>query len=162
MILEDAKSIPRLLLLLALVGYVCSCANHSYRGYKYQPYHLRGIRYHPLSPRQAVGFIEYGVASHYTEGNWLFPGKTALGERFQSSALEGAHRILPLPCRVKVTNLNNGKSTILRLNDRGPFIKGRILDVTPKAAKKLEFYARGITRVRIRVLSVGDGRYRIH
>lgn len=162
MILESAKGIVRLLVVYTSIFCLCSCAGRHYRGYKYRPYAIRGVRYYPLHPRAAVGFVEHGTASYYGEGNWLFPGKTALGERFQGSALEGAHKTLPLPCRVKVTNLRNGRSTILRLNDRGPFIKGRILDVTPATAKKLGFYTRGTTRVRIVVLSVGDGRYVIH
>ncbi|PWU11611.1 MAG: septal ring lytic transglycosylase RlpA family lipoprotein [Verrucomicrobia bacterium] len=156
-----SKSVLQSLLTFLLVTSLCSCASRSYQGYKYRPYMVHGVRYHPLSPRQALSFTEYGTASHYSEGWWIFPGKTALGERFHSSAMEGAHRTLPLPCRIRVTNLRNGRSVILRINDRGPFIRGRILDVTPTAARKLGFYRSGLTRVRIRVLSVGDGRYRI-
>ncbi|HSP41770.1 MAG TPA: RlpA-like double-psi beta-barrel domain-containing protein, partial [Luteolibacter sp.] len=74
--------------------------------------------------------------------------------------LTGAHKTLPLPCIVKVTNLENGKSVKLRLNDRGPFIAGRHLDVTPRAAKKLGFKHKGLTSTRLEVLSVGDGRYK--
>lgn len=159
MVVFEAKGLFRLLFIFALVGSLCSCAGRSYRGYKYRPYMIKGIRYHPISPRAARGFVEYGVASHYNEGNWLFPGKTAIGERFRASAMEGAHRHLPLPCRVKVTNLKNRRSVILRLNDRGPYLKERILDVTPAAAKKLGFYNQGIARVRVIVLSVGDGSY---
>lgn len=162
MILNLIKSVFQLLLAFLLVICFCSCATRSYSGYKYRPYTVRGVHYCPLAPRRAVGFVEYGTASHYTEGWLLFPGKTALGERFDGSAMEGAHRILPLPCRIRVTNLRNGRSVILRINDRGPFIRGRILDVTPAAAKKLGFYRSGLARVRIKVLSVGDGRYRIH
>lgn len=162
MIPDPAKSGIQLLLILLLGAGLCSCATtRSYRGYKCRPYTMRGVRYHPLSPREAIGFVECGTASYYREGNWLFPGKTALGEHFRGSAMEGAHRVLPLPCRVRVTNLRNGKSVILRLNDRGPFLKGRILDVTPAAARELGFRHRGLTRVRIVVLSVGDGRYKI-
>ncbi len=160
--LNLTKSVFQPLLAFLLVICLCSCATRSYCGYKYRPYTIRGVRYYPLAPREAMGFVEYGTASHYTEGWWLFPGKTALGERFHGSAMEGAHRTLPLPCRIRVTNLHNGRSVILRINDRGPYIKRRILDVTPAAAKKLGFHRSGLTRVRIRVLSVGDGRYRIH
>jgi rare lipoprotein A len=74
--------------------------------------------------------------------------------------LTGAHKTLPLPSLVKVTNLNNGRSVKIRINDRGPFIAGRHLDVTPKAAKKLGFYESGLTTTRLEVLSVGDGNYR--
>lgn len=74
--------------------------------------------------------------------------------------LTGAHKTLPLPCLVKVTNLGNGRSLKVRINDRGPFIPGRILDVTPRAAKKLGFYDQGVTDVRMEVISVGDGSYK--
>jgi rare lipoprotein A len=74
--------------------------------------------------------------------------------------LTGAHKTLPLPCLVKVTNLENGKSVKLRINDRGPFIAGRHLDVTPRAAKKLGFKHKGLTTTRLEVLSVGDGFYK--
>jgi len=75
-------------------------------------------------------------------------------------AVSGAHKTLPIPCRVKVTNLANGKTLKLRLNDRGPFIPGRIIDVTPRAAAKLGFKKDGLTQVRVELLSVGDGKYR--
>jgi rare lipoprotein A len=74
--------------------------------------------------------------------------------------LTGAHKTLPLPCLVKVTNLENGKSLKIRINDHGPFIAGRHLDLTPRAAKKLGFYDQGLTTTRIEVLSVGDGSYK--
>jgi rare lipoprotein A len=115
-----------------------------------------------MAPREAVGFVEEGIASHYDESRWFFfPGKTAIGERQYSWSKGAAHKTLPLPCVVRVTNLRNGRTTVVRVNDRGPFVPGRILDVTPPVAKKLGFYERGLTPVRIEVLSVGDGRYRI-
>ena len=147
-----------LLAALLLTG----CAGpRSYKGYKYKPYSIRGTKYYPLHPRQARGFVETGIASHYKEGNWLFPGKTALGERFRHGAREGAHKTLPIPCRVKVTNLRNGRNTIIRVNDRGPYVRGRIIDVSPRVARELGFYRSGLAPVRLEVLSVGDGKYRI-
>ena len=74
--------------------------------------------------------------------------------------ISAAHKTLLLPCVVKVTNLNNDKSLKMRVNDRGPFIPCRIIDVTPRAAKKLGFKAKGLTRCRVEVLSVGDGMYK--
>lgn len=133
----------------------------SYRGYKYKPYTVRGVMYYPIEPRAAVGYVEEGVASHYQIGSYLFPGKTAIGEKMTPSSLIAAHKTLPLPCSIRVTNLINGRSTILRVNDRGPFIEGRMLDVSSKAAKKLGFHDAGLTPVRIEVLSVGDGKYRL-
>lgn len=149
------------LLLLLLSALLASCAAPSYSGYKHRPYTIRGIRYEPIHPHYAAGFVEEGLASHYREGNWLFPGKTALGEKYRAGALAGAHKILPIPCRVRVTNLRNGRSVVIRINDRGPFIDGRIVDVTPRVAKKLGFYHQGLTPVRVELVDVGDGRYRI-
>ena len=87
-------------------------------------------------------------------------GNTSLGEKVVPFAISGAHKTLPLPCRVKVTNLENGKSLKMRLNDRGPFIPGRIIDVTPRAAAKLGFKDQGLAQVRVEVLSVGDGEHK--
>jgi rare lipoprotein A len=84
-----------------------------------------------------------------------------LGEKQWPWSRAGAHKLLPLPCRVRVTNLRNGRSTIIRLNDRGPFIAGRTLDVTEPVAKELGFYEAGLAAVRIEVLSVGDAQWRV-
>ena len=151
----------RVVLLLTGMAALAGCAGPSYRGYKYKPYTVRGQTYYPMSPQEAIGFTEYGVASHYKEGNWIFPGRTAIGEKLYPSTHAAAHKTLPLPCRIRVTNLKNGKSMVMRVNDRGPFIDGRILDVTAPAAKRLGFYKQGLTRVKIQVIDVGDGRYRI-
>jgi len=125
-------------------------------------YTIRGQTYHPMSVEQALGHTETGICSWYDESKFfgLKRGNTSLGEKVQPWHLTGAHKTLPLPCLVKVTNLENGKTLRLRLNDRGPFIPGRHLDVTPRAAKKLGFYEKGLTRTRIEVLSVGDGRHK--
>ncbi len=147
--------------LLFACGILSGCGGGSYGGYKYKPYTVRGIRYEPLSPRAAIGYTEEGIASHYSEGFLIFPGKTALGESMYGWTTGAAHKTLPLPCRVRITNLRNGRSTVVRVNDRGPYVKGRIVDVTAPVAKKLGFYERGTAPVRIKVLSVGDGRYRI-
>jgi len=111
---------------------------------------------------KALGYTETGGCSWYDESSFfgLKRGTTSLGEKVQPWHLTGAHKTLPLPCLVKVTNLENGKSVKVRINDRGPFIAGRHLDVTPKAAKKLGFYGDGLTGTRIEVLSVGDGKYK--
>lgn len=111
---------------------------------------------------EALDFEETGGCSWYDESSWLGlkRGTTSLGEKVMPWHLTGAHKTLPLPCLIKVTNLENGKSLKVRINDRGPFIPGRILDVTPRAAKKLGFYDQGITTTRIEVISVGDGSYK--
>lgn len=125
-------------------------------------YTVRGQAYQPMSVDQALDFEETGSCSWYNESSLLGfkRGTTSLGEKVMPWHLTGAHKTLPLPCLVKVTNLKNGKSVKVRINDRGPFIPGRILDVTPRAAKKIDFYDNGITNVRMEVISVGDGSYK--
>lgn len=125
-------------------------------------YTIKGQTYHPMSVDQALGFSETGTCSWYDESSFfgLKRGNTSLGEKVKPWHLSGAHKTLPLPCLVKVTNLENGRSLKVRINDRGPFIPGRHLDLTPRAAKKLNFHGDGLTRTKIDVLSVGDGRYR--
>lgn len=147
--------------LIVVAVTLTGCGHGDYTGYKYRPYTVRGIHYTPMQPDEAPGYVEEGIASHYKESWLFFPGKTALGENNWDWSSTGAHKTLPLPCQIRVTNLRNGKSTVLRLNDRGPFIAGRNLDVTVPVAKKLGFYEAGLAPVRIEVLSVGDGRYKI-
>jgi len=125
-------------------------------------YQVRGQHYQPMSVDAALDFEETGTCSWYNESSFfgLRRGTTSLEEKVMPWHLTGAHKTLPLPCLVKVTNLENGKSVKVRINDRGPFIPGRILDVTPRAAKKLGFYGDGLTETRVEVLSVGDGSYK--
>lgn len=101
-----------------------------------------------------------GVSSFYAED---FHGKlTANGEVFDMYGLTAAHKTLPLNTIVRVTNLANNKSLILRINDRGPYVKGRILDCSYGAAKKLDFLLQGTTKVRIEIIEVGDDKYMKH
>lgn len=94
-----------------------------------------------VAPR---GSPQHGIASIYTDH------RTASGEKYSRHALAGAHKHLPLGCQCKVTNLKNGKSVIVRINDRGPYIRGRIIDLTPAAAAKLGFgYSQGIAKVKV-------------
>jgi rare lipoprotein A len=154
-------TMPRWAVLFIVPCILASCSQQEYSGYQYRPYFVRGVRYTPMSPGQVPGYVEEGIASHYKEG-WLFlPGPTSLGEKQWPWSRAGAHKLLPLPCRVRVTNLRNGRSTIIRLNDRGPFIAGRTLDVTEPVAKELGFYEAGLAPVRIEVLSVGDAQWRV-
>ena len=115
-----------------------------------------------MSVDDALRYDEVGEASWYDESKYfgLVRGDTSLGEKVMPFALSAAHKTLPIPCRVKVSNLENGKSVKLRVNDRGPFIPGRIIDVTPRAAGKLGFKKQGLVQVRVEVLSVGDGKYK--
>jgi rare lipoprotein A len=144
-----------------LAAFLAGCGGGGYKGYKTAPYTIRGVRYEPMQPREAVGYVEEGVASHYKHGFLIFPGQTALGEKIYAWSKGAAHKTLPLPSKVRVTNLENGKRVVVRVNDRGPFIEGRVIDVTANVAKKLGFYDKGLARVRVEVLSVGDGKYRV-
>lgn len=156
-------AILHLLLPVAFLACVsCSSRPSGYSGYMTRSYTVRGQTYHPMSVEQALGHSETGTCSWYDESKFfgLKRGTTSLGEKVQPWHLTGAHKTLPLPCLVKVTNLENGNTLKVRINDRGPFIPGRHLDVTPRAAKKLGFYDKGLTRTQIEVLSVGDGRHK--
>jgi rare lipoprotein A len=97
---------------------------------------------------------EAGIASYYAEAHQ--GRRTANGERFDMHALTAAHRTLPFGTRVKVTSLDNGRSVVVRINDRGPYIKGRVIDLSKAAARELRFLDRGTTRVRLEVRSAGD------
>jgi len=125
-------------------------------------YNIRGQQYYPMSVDQALRYDETGTASWYNESSFFGfkRGNTSLGEKVMPWDMIAAHKTLPLPCVVKVTNLENGKSVKLRVNDRGPFIAGRIIDVSPRAAKKLGFKKQGLSTTRVQVLSVGDGGYK--
>ena len=85
--------------------------------------------------------------------------KTASGERFNMHSLTAAHRTLPLGSKIKVTNLNNGKEVVVRVNDRGPYARGRVLDVSLGAAKKLDMIKTGTAKVSIQILHVGNNKY---
>lgn len=151
----------RALAVILLAVLLCGCGSPSYRGYKNRPYVIKGVKHFPMEPHEAVGFVETGIASHYSEGWFIFPGKTAIGEKLWPWTRAAAHKTLPLPAKVRVTNLENGRSVTVRVNDRGPFIGDRIIDLTEPVARELGFHRKGLVMVRMEVLSVGDGRYRI-
>jgi len=124
-----SKVIP-VLLVLSLVG-SCSAA--------------------PLrSPPRLIGYQESGKASFYAKK--FQSRKTASGERFDQNANTAAHRELPFGTRVKVTNLKNGKSVLVRINDRGPFVKGRIIDLSRSAFSSIGNIQSGVIRVEIEVV----------
>lgn len=145
------------------VVWLASCAYPGpYRGYQKATYTVRGQTYAPMSVEEAVAYTDTGTASWYDESSFfgLKRGTTSLGEKVMPWHLIGAHKTLPLPAMVKVKNLENGRSVKLRINDRGPFIEGRLLDVSPRAARQLGFREQGLTEVEVKVLSVGDGPWR--
>ncbi len=147
---------------ILIIG-ICSCAAPSgYDGYMTRSYSIKGIHYQPLGVDEALEYEEVGIASWYNESKFfgLKRGTTSLGEKVMPWHVIAAHKTLPLPCRVKVTNLENGKTLKVRVNDRGPFIPGRIIDLSPRGASKLGFKANGLTECKVEVISVGDGRYK--
>ncbi|AEH44852.1 rare lipoprotein A [Thermodesulfatator indicus DSM 15286] len=129
-----------------------------------KPYRIGGKVYYPLPSAQ--GYVEVGIASWYGPN---FHGKTtASGERYNMYAYTAAHKVLPMGTRVLVTNLENGRQVIVRINDRGPFVKGRIIDLSYAAAKALGIHRKGTALVRIQALGespkthlVFKGRYYI-
>jgi rare lipoprotein A len=103
------------------------------------------------SPAASIGQTETGIASWY--GNPYNGRRTASGEIFDMEQLTAAHRTLPFNTWLEVTNLSNGKQVDLRITDRGPFIKGRILDLSLGAAREIDMIREGIVRVRIKVIT---------
>lgn len=118
---------------------------------KTSPYVVNGHRYVPMSVKAAQTYSQVGIASWYGNETYQQQGgrMTADGEAFNPNALSAAHKYLPLPTFVRVTNLENGRHIIVRVNDRGPFVRGRIIDVSAAAAKMLGFYRSGTAEVRV-------------
>jgi rare lipoprotein A len=113
-----------------------------------RPYTVNSQLYKPIA--DADGFAEEGLASWY--GKDFHGRKTSNGETYDMYAMTAAHKILPMNVFLKVTNLNNGQSVVVRVNDRGPFVKSRILDLSYAAAKQLEIVGPGTAPVRIEAL----------
>lgn len=112
------------------------------------PYVIFGTTYYP---KEDYNYSEVGIASWY--GSDFHAKSTANGEKYDMNSLTAAHRTLPLPSIVKVTNLENGRSVILRVNDRGPYAKNRIIDISKKGAEILGFCNQGTTRVKVEVMA---------
>jgi rare lipoprotein A len=121
----------RLLILLATALLLSACASQG-----------------QIDPR---GYRAEGQASYY--GARHHGNKTASGERFDQNALTAAHRSLPFGSRVQVTNLRNDKSVVVRINDRGPYTKKRIIDLSQKAAERLDMLRDGVAPVRVEQLA---------
>jgi rare lipoprotein A len=112
-----------------------------------KPYQIDGKWYYP---KAQPGYDEVGIASWY--GPEEHNRRTADGERFDQYGLSAAHKTLPLPSIVEVTNLANGRRVRVRLNDRGPFVDGRLIDLSRGAAEQLGFDRQGVARVRVRYI----------
>ena len=147
------SSIVGMILIAAILS---SCADREHAGrpstgpnYKIgNPYQINGIWYYP---KVDYNYSETGIASWYGAD---FHGKpTANGEIFDMNSVSAAHRTLPLPSIVRVTNLDNGRSLKMRVNDRGPFAKERIIDVSRRSAQLLGFYREGTARVKVEIVA---------
>lgn len=115
------------------------------------PYQIDNVWYYP---REQPDYDETGIASWY--GPTFYGKSTANGEIYDGGALTAAHRTLPMPVNVRVTNLDNGKSIIVRVNDRGPYARGRIIDLSRRAAELLDVVQTGTAKVRVTYLSRAD------
>lgn len=113
-----------------------------------KPYKINGVRYTPLA--SANGFVQIGLASWY--GKKFHGRKTANGEIYDMYAMTAAHKTLPLGTWVRVHNLENNRKIVVRINDRGPFVHGRIIDLSYTGAKKLEILGPGTAKVKVTAL----------
>jgi rare lipoprotein A len=116
-------------------------------------YDVMGKRYFVLS--SSVGYVERGVASWYGPG--FHKVRTSTGEPYDMYAMTAAHKTLPLPAYVRVTNLQNGRSIVVRVNDRGPFVGNRIIDLSYTAASKLDMLRNGTAMVEVRSVGPASG-----
>ena len=116
-----------------------------------QPYQIDNVWYYP---REQPDYDETCIASWY--GPTFYGHRTANGELYDGNQLTAAHRTLPMPVNVRVTNLDNGKSILVRVNDRGPYARGRIIDLSARAAQLLDVVKTGTARVRVTYLGRAD------
>ncbi|WP_336609694.1 MULTISPECIES: septal ring lytic transglycosylase RlpA family protein [unclassified Campylobacter] len=113
-----------------------------------RPYTINGKTYYPS--KVDIGDTETGIASWYGPG---FHGKkTSNGETFNTNSMTAAHKTLPMNTMVRVDNLENGKSVVVRVNDRGPFVAGRIIDLSNRAAHEIDMTKKGTARVKLTIL----------
>lgn len=119
-----------------------------YREINSRPYTVLGKRYFPM--KSGKGFTQEGIASWY--GQKFHGHLTSTGEVYDMYGMTAAHTTLPLPSFVRVTNLTNGKSVVVRVNDRGPFHDNRVIDLSFAAAKKLEYLQTGTAKVKLDVI----------
>ena len=137
----------RILAALLAAIFLASCSGTAPKGAPkgtFRPYTIKGKTYYPL--KHGHGYAEEGYASWYEPG-WFSGKTTANGERLRSGDLTCAHKVLPMNTMVRVVNLENGREVTVRVNDRGPFVAGRCIDLTPAGAQALGFYGKGKARV---------------
>jgi len=119
------------------------------------PYEINNKRYYPIP--SASGFNQKGVASWY--GKDFHGNRTSNGEIYDMYSMTAAHKTLPMDTMLLVKNLNNGRKTVVRVNDRGPFVKGRIIDLSYTAAKQLDLIGHGVAQVAIIALTKDELSY---
>lgn len=140
---------------LAVLALLAACASKPEGGlptsgvYKIgKPYQVNGVWYYP---KEDFNYDETGIASWYGPG--FHQKATANGEIYDQNEMTAAHKTLPMPSIVRVTNLDNGRAVVVRVNDRGPFVTGRIIDMTRKAAQLLGFEGTGTAKVRVQIMA---------
>jgi len=148
----------RLLAGAALLSLLAACAGAPDTGksglptsgvYKIgKPYQVAGVWYYP---KEDFSYDETGIASWYGPG--FHARQTANGEIYDQNEMTAAHKTLPMPSIVRVTNLDNGRSVVVRVNDRGPFVAGRVIDMTRRGAQLLGFLGTGTAKVRVQILA---------
>ncbi len=149
------RQIKKLVMAAAFLLAACSSGPDTLTGAKRQvgqPYSVNGATY---VPREEPGYEAVGIASWY--GRRYHGRRTASGENFDMNSATAAHPTLPFGTMVQVTNLENGRSVVLRINDRGPFVRRRIIDVSRRAAQVLGFVQKGTARVRVQLLRPAPG-----
>ena len=137
------RNLKSVALAIASVILIPSCASTGNANTKHQS--------NPSDPQFAVKSVQTGKASWYSVKT-NYGTRTASGQRLSNGAATAAHKTLPMGTMVRVINESNGKSEVVTINDRGPFVKGRIIDVTIGAAERLGFVKRGVATVRVEVL----------
>src|SRR4051794_32253708 len=146
--MQGASCVRRMALITAAAASLAACAtvDRDAGGPKVgKPYQVNGVWY---VPREQPRYNAVGIASWYGDAFQMRP--TASGEIFDMNAVSGAHTTLPLPSIVEVTNLDNGRRLRVRVNDRGPFVGDRIIDLSREAARELGYDRQGLARVRVR------------
>jgi rare lipoprotein A len=123
-----------------------------------RPYIISNIKYYPIP--SSAGYVDTGIASWYGPG---FHGRqTSNGERYDMNSSTAAHKILPMNTMLLVQNIENGRESVVRINDRGPFVRGRIIDLSYSTAKNLGILQNGTAKVKITALAPSDNGKNIH
>ncbi len=157
----EKDAMHHLFVMILLIGILTSCGAHEKHTYRsdstsprrgQKPYTINGERYEPLFSHE--GFVQSGIASWYGSD---FHGKTtSSGESYDMYAMTAAHKTLPLGVYVKVRNRDNGRETVVQINDRGPFVTGRIIDLSYSAARDIGIVGSGTAKVQIEALGYLD------